>query len=335
MSAPGTLQELNGLFGNRGGLGMKIVIVGGGAIGRLFGAYLGQGGNEIVIVDVDPFVVDEMQNRGIGIMGHSGAHPDAVDFFPVSATTDAETITDCDLVLLTVKSFATKVAAQSVAHLVNEKCPILFIQTGLGNQVILKGLFPVDSILAGLTFMSGTAFGNSRVRHGRWGMTFLGELNGKITSRVEQVCQVFNGSGIETKWSHRIVGRLWAKVITYATLNTLTSVLRVPNGKLLEEEESIALVKDLLAEGEAVAMAHGVPPLGAELYDLFEEVCRESANNLSSMLQDILNERPTEIDAQSGAICRYAEMYNLEVPRHRAMVALVSLLERWRPGLNR
>lgn len=314
---------------------MRIVIVGGGAIGRLFGAYLGQGSNEVIIVDIDPLVVDEMQNRGIGVMGQNDALPDSVDFVPVTATVDAGTITHCDLILLTVKSFATKAAAQSVAHLVNEKCPILFIQTGLGNQGILRDLFPVDTILAGLTFMSGTAFGNSRVRHGRWGMTFIGELSGKITPRVEQVCQIFKDSGIETKWSHRIIGRLWAKVITYATLNTLTSILRVSNGKLLEEVESVSLVKDLLAEGEAVAMAHGVVPLGAELYDLFDEVCRESANNLSSMLQDILNERPTEIDAQSGAICRYAERYNIEVPRHRTMVALVSLMERWRPGLSR
>lgn len=314
---------------------MKIVIVGGGAIGRLFGAYLGQGGNDVFVVDTDPVVVDEMQASGIGVMGHNSLDPDAVSFIPVTAMTHAEAIESCDLVLLTVKSFATRAAAQSVAHLVTEDSPVLFVQTGLGNQAILRDLFPVDSILAGLTFMSGTAFGNSRVRHGRWGMTFLGELSGIITPRLKQICQVFNDCGIETKWSHRIIGRLWAKVITYATLNTLTSVLRVPNGKLLEEEESIALVKSLLAEGQAVAAAHGVAPLGAELYDLFEEVCTESANNLSSMLQDILNERPTEIEAQSGAICSYAEKYKLEVPLHRAMVSLVSLLERWRPGMNR
>lgn len=314
---------------------MRIVIVGGGAIGRLFGSYLGKEGNEVIVVDTDPAVVNEMQASGIGVMGHNGAHPDAVDFIPVTATTDAVTIARSDLILLTVKSFATKAAARSVAHLVTENCPILFIQTGLGNQAILRDLFPVDNILAGLTFMSGTAFGNSRVRHGRWGMTFIGELSGKITARVENISQVFNESGIETKWSHRIIGRLWAKVITYSTINTLSSILKVPNGKLLEEEESIALAKDLITEGEKVARAHGVVPLDAELYDLFVEVCKESTNNLSSMLQDILNERPTEIDAQSGAICRYAEKYNVDVPQHRTMVALITLLERWRPELNR
>lgn len=312
---------------------MKIVIVGGGAIGRLLGSYLGKGDNEVIIVDVDPVVVGEIEASGVGVMGHEGMQPDEVSFIPVKATTDPSTISACDLVLLTVKSFATRAAAESVAHLVSEKSPILFIQTGLGNQAILKDLFPVGNILAGITFMSGTAFGNSRVRQGRWGMTFIGELSGEISPRLEEICRVFNDCGILTKWSHRIIGRLWAKVITYATLNSLSSVLRIPNGKLLEEKESLDLVHSLLGEGEAVAKAHGVQPIEGELFDLFQEVCRESATNLSSMLQDILNEKPTEIEAQCGALCRYAEKYNIEVPRHQMMVSLVHLFERWRPGM--
>ncbi len=313
---------------------MNVVIVGGGAIGRLFGALLVSGGNQVTIVDKDPTVVSEIQANGIGLMGYNSEHPDDVTFFPVTAVSDASTISDCDLILLTVKSFATKAAAESVAHLVSSESSILFMQTGLGNQAILRALFPVEHILAGLTFMSGTTFGDCRVRHGRFGLTFIGALNGEITPQVEQISNVFNDSGIETKWSHRIIARLWAKVITYATLNTMTSVLRVPNGKLLEAEESITLAKELLMEGEAVAMAHGVDPFGDEFFELFEGVCQESANNLSSMLQDIINQRPTEIAAQSGAICDYAEKYGVEAPRHRTMVKLVGLLERWRPGMS-
>lgn len=313
---------------------MDVVIVGGGAIGRLFGALLKGGGNQVTIVDNDPAVVSEIQANGVGLMGYNSEYPDDVVFFPVNVVSDAADIAGCDLVLLTVKSFATKAAAESIAHLVSADSPILFMQTGLGNQAILRNLFPVERILAGLTFMSGTTFGDCRVRHGRYGLTFIGTLSGEITPQIKKITKVFNDSDIETKWSHRIIGRLWAKVITYATLNTMTCVLRVPNGKLLEAEDSIALAKELLTEGETVARARGVDPLGAELYELFENVCRESANNLSSMLQDIINQRPTEVGAQSGAICEYAEKYGIEAPRHSTMVRLVNLLERWRPGMS-
>ena len=314
---------------------MKIVIVGGGAIGRLMGASLAGGKNDVTIVDINQMVIEEIQEKGIGVMGRNADSPDSTEYVPVSAVSDTSLIKECDLVLLTVKSFATKAAAESVAHLVKEESPIIFMQTGLGNQFILRQMFPVKAILAGLTFISGTALGNSRVRQGRWGMTFIGELGavgeltGAVTPRLKKICQNFNDCGIDTKWSHKIIGRLWAKVITYSTLNTLTSVFKVPNGRLLENEESILLVKQLLAEGEAVAKARGVEPIVDDLYELFVEVVNESTNNLSSMLQDILNGRPTEIEAQSGAIAGYAEKFGIEVPRHQMMASILRLFEQW------
>ena len=246
---------------------MKIVIVGGGAIGRLMGASLAGGKNDVTIVDINPVVIEEIRQKGIGVMGGNADSPDSTEYVPVSAVSDTSLIKECDLVLLTVKSFATKAAAESVAHLVTPESPIVFMQTGLGNQFILRQMFPVTAILAGLTFISGTALGNSRVRQGHWGMTFIGELGevgeltGAVTPRLKKICQNFNDCGIDTKWSHKIIERLWAKVITYSTLNTLTSVFKVPNGRLLENEESILLVKQLLAEGEAVAKARGVEPI--------------------------------------------------------------------------
>lgn len=314
---------------------MKIVIVGGGAIGRLLGASFLKGKNDVTIVDTNPSVVSELQKTGIGVMGNRADSLDAVEFVPVAAVSDAGSIKECNLVLLTVKSFATRAAAESVAHLVTPTSPILFMQTGLGNQAILREMFPVQAILAGLTFMSGTALGSSRVRQGRMGLTFIGELGevgeltGTVTPRLKKICQTFNDSGIETKWSHKIIGRLWAKVITYSALNTLTSIFKVPNGRLLENDESILLVKQLLHEGETVAKARGVEPIVDDLYELFLDVVRESSNNLSSMLQDILNGRRTEIEAQSGAIARYAEKFGLEVPRHQMMASILRLFEQW------
>lgn len=316
---------------------MKIVIVGGGAIGRIFAASFVKGENDVIIVDSNQNVVRQMQKTGVGVIGYQDNNMDNAEFVPIKAVSNPSSIESCDLVLLTVKSFATQPAAKSVAHLVSSNSPILFMQTGLGNQAILREMFPVDAILAGLTFLSGTVLGHSIVRQGRWGMTFIGELGGvgeltgEITPRVKKICQAFQESGIDTKYSSRIIGRLWAKVITYATINTLSSVFKVPNGRLMQNKESIKLVRQLLQEGEFVAKARGVEPIMDDLFELFEEICRESTDNLSSMLQDILNGRKTEIEAQSGAIARYAKSYGIEVPRHEMMASILRLYEQWQP----
>ena len=313
---------------------MKIVIVGGGAIGRLFGSYLAQGENQVTLLDIDNEVIGAMRDHGIGVLRSEVDDPDAVTPIPVTAVSDARMVEGCDLVLLMVKSFATRGAAQSVAHLINADSPMLCIQTGLGNLELAQRAVAKEHIIAGFTFMSGTALGGAKVRHGRSGTTYIGEVDGSITDRVQKIANVFEASGIATQVVPDIIGRLWCKVIVFSAINPLSSILKVPNGCLTSKMESVTLMKRLLDEGKAVADAHGIDLVYRDLYELLFDACQQSANNLSSMLQDILNERGTEIDAQNGAICRYAEEHGVAVPTHRTMVELVKLLEKWRPGME-
>ncbi|WP_419175811.1 ketopantoate reductase family protein [Desulfosediminicola sp.] len=313
---------------------MRIVIVGGGAIGRLFGSYLARGENEVTLLDTDEQVIGAMRDQGIGVVASATDDPDEVTPVPVSAVTDGMLIKECDLVMLMVKSFDSRCATRSVAHLIDANCPLLSIQTGLGNIELMEKVVPKEHILAGFTFKSGTALGGAKVRYGREGKTYLGELNGKVTERVQKIANVFEQCGIETKISQRIIGRLWCKVIVFSAINPLSSLLKVPNGCLTSKMESITLMKRLVDEGRAVAEAYDIDLVYDDLNELLFEACQKSANNLSSMLQDILNDRPTEIDAQNGAICRFAARRGITVPTHETMVELVKLLEKWRPGME-
>lgn len=317
-----------------GGAFMKIVIVGGGAIGRLFGSYLARAENEVTLLDISSEVVGAMQHDGIGVVVDGEGDPDSVTAVPITAISDAKVITNSELVLLMVKSSSTRVAVESIAHLVNDDCPLLCVQTGLGNIETIEHVIARKHILAGITFMSGTALGGSKIRYGRSGKTYIGELDGSITERVQQIANTFEASGVTTQVVRRILGRLWCKVIVFSAINPISSILKVPNGCLTSKMESVTLMKRLLDEGKEVAEAHGVDLVYTDLYELLFDCCQKSASNLSSMLQDILNENPSEIDAQNGAICAYARKYNVDVPTHQTMVELVKLLEKWRPGME-
>ena len=313
---------------------MNIVIVGGGAIGRLFGSFLGKGGHEVSLIDTDQRVIGAMQGEGIGLMAQDEHDRDIVISVPVNALHNGSKVRNCDLVLLLVKSQATLAAARSVAHLVTDTCPIICIQTGLGNLEELKTVVDEQNILLGLTFMSGTALGGARVRQGGIGTTFIGELNGEFTPRLERIAKDFADCGIVTRMAHRILGRLWCKVIIYSAINPLSAILKVPNGCLTTRIESVTLMKALLEEGQQVAKARNIDLVCEDLYQLLFETCQGSANNLSSMLQDVLNERATEIDAQNGMICHYADEQGIPVPTQRTMLQLIKLLEQWKPGIE-
>ncbi len=313
---------------------MRIVIVGGGAIGRLFSSFLIRGGNEITLIDIDHHTLGAMRDKGIGLLDENEEHTDNAKSFPVQALFSTESISEADLVLLLVKSQATKAAVQDAAHLIGETCPLLCMQTGLGNLELAREIIPEKNILLGITYMSGTALSDARVRKGALATTYIGELDGSFSERLEVISQTFNRCGLETRMVKRIIARLWSKVIIYAAINPISAILQVPNGSLVSRTESIALMKRLLDEGLTVARAEKIELVHPDLYELLFEACEKSAGNLSSMLQDVLNEVATEIDAQNGAICRYAEMHSISVPTHRTMLELIKLLECWKPGLG-
>ncbi len=91
-------------------------------------------------------------------------------------------------------------------------------------------------------------------------------------------------------------------------------------------------MKRLLDEGRAVADAHGIDLVYTDLYELLFDACQRSSGDLSSMFQDILNNNLTEIDAQNGAICKYAAMYGIATPTHQTIFEMIKLQEKW--GMN-
>lgn len=306
---------------------MHVVIVGAGAMGRLFGGFLSHSGNEVTFVDPDLETVASINEKGLGIMALDAESPDQVFFSKAQAVSQGNLIDGCDLVLIAVKSYHTLTAIKGVAHLVSSSCPVLSLQTGLGNIETIEKIVPREHILGGYTFMAATALGPGVVRHGGVGTTYIGEMDGAISPRVEAIAKIFKESGLVTKIANRIEGRLWCKVIIFSAINPVSAILRVKNGELLENMESVTLMKRLIDEGKAVAEALAVDIVYHDLYELLFDTCKRTSDNLSSMLQDFLNGKKTEIDNQNGELCRYGRTVKVELPTHHTIIQIVKLLE--------
>ncbi len=172
------------------------------------------------------------------------------------------------------------------------------------------------------------------MRLGEIGKTYIGEVNGEVTERVQKIAELLEQSGVITQVVRRIVGRLWCKVIVFSAINPISALMKVPNGLLTTKMEAITLMKRLLDEGKMVADSHGVDLVYPDLYELLFDACTRSSASLSSMLQDVLNNNLTEVDAQNGMICTYASRYGLVVPTQQTMVEMIKLLEKWSPEVD-
>lgn len=169
--------------------------------------------------------------------------------------------------------------------------------------------------------------GPGHIRHAGSGITILGELDGKVSKRMEEIAALFNQAGLETEVTENVTGLLWDKLLVNVGINALTAILGVQNGKLVEIREAENLLEQAVEEGRKVAEARGVRLNHSDPVAHTKEVCRATAENRSSMLQDITNGRKTEIDMINGAIAREGRAVFVPTPVNELLTLLIKSKE--------
>jgi len=204
----------------------------------------------------------------------------------------------------------------------------LTLQNGLGNFELIGEIIGHENVLAGTTAHGATMLGPGRIRHAGQGKTLIGELQGQETPRIKMIRDSFNNAGIETEITDNVMGIIWDKLLVNVGINALTGITRLYNGQLLEYPEIEELLELAVIEGAEVAKAKGIDLKYTDPVAHAKEVCRATAKNRASMLQDILNKRKTEIDMINGAIVREGESLSIETPVNKVLLNLIKYFEK-------
>jgi 2-dehydropantoate 2-reductase len=298
---------------------MEILVVGPGAMGCLFAARLHIAGFKTILLDHNPVRAGKINEKGIMVEGVSGSYNAMV---PV--VTDLSGISP-DMVLVCVKSNKTRNAAENLKGL-PEKTLFATLQNGLGNVEILREILGRDRVISGVTSEGATSIDIGRIRHAGSGSTVFGPQKnfGKST---EELVSAFNKSGFSTTSSDNVDELIWSKLIVNTGINALTAITGLKNGRLPEYEGSLSIMKEAVAEAVAVSSAKKINLAFDDPFQKVLEVCRTTAGNISSMLQDVLNKRPTEVDYINGAICKEGEKERIPTPVNRILTDLVKTIQ--------
>lgn len=301
-------------------------------MGSLFGCTLAGAGYRVSLLCRRRTQAEAIAEQGLAIATPTGG----LRVFRPAAAYDPAQIGRADLVLVFCKSYDTRAAAASLPPLMHQGTIILTLQNGLGNVEALCEAVPREHVMAGVTHQGAYVSGPGRVDHAGSGETIVGEIDEpRDSQRAQLLAAALTAAGLPASASDNIKGVQWAKAIVNAAINPLTAILRVRNGKLLEIPEALALMQQVTAEGEAVACAAGVslPPGVSPLWAKAQETARQTAANRSSMLQDILHGRRTEIDSINGAIVREGAGLGVPAPVNLALTGIVRALDRMTCGL--
>lgn len=303
---------------------MKICMLGAGAMGGAIGGVLAEAGLDVYLLDKWKAHVDTINRQGLKIWEDNSERT-----VKVRATTDCREIGPVDLIVIMVKCFHTKEAIENARPIIGDKTTVLSLQNGLGSEDVISGILGKDRVLRGSTYVGGVLIGPGEVMIGRKGkLTYIGELDGDITERVNRIGKLLDQAGLKTIISDKIYGILWKKLLVNIAVGPLSAITRLPHGGMSKVTEVIECAAEAVTEAVAVAKANGVELSVSDP----KEIWHQATDGLpyehkASVLQDIEKGSKTEIDYINGVIVNLGEKYKIPTPVNKTLVAGVKGIE--------
>jgi len=270
--------------------------------------------------------------RRSGLQVHQlGSEPFAIK--PCRATDNPQEVGIVDIVLVCVKSWQVPEAAEAMHSLVGENTAVVPLQNGLDSVEMLRKALGPAVVCGGLCRVVGyvSSPGVIEVPSSSGGLSFGGLAEGLSDTLRRQLTQLkaaFQRAGVAAMLHEDTRPDMWAKFINICVLSGMGSVTRVPIGQLKDTPESWQLVEGALREGAAVAAASGVD-LGPGFVENSSVGIQNLASGITvSMQRDIMAGRPSELDAQVGAMVRVGAALNVPTPIFSNIYAMLLPMER-------
>jgi 2-dehydropantoate 2-reductase len=305
---------------------VSIAIMGAGAIGSATGGMLARAGHRVTLVGREPHI-REISNNGLHISGIWGEHT-VTDLRAVTSPPDEYQ----DIVFLTVKSYDTDTAARDALHIIGPDTIVVSMQNGIGNVETLAGIVGKARTVGAMAI-----FGAAVPEPGSVEVTVIasetlvGEIDGRPTSRAMDIARMLDDAGIPTKPSVNIMREIWHKALYNIALNPLSAIFQVTYGQIADNPDTRWLISEMMSEAFLVAEAAGVD-LGMDSPDEYLEILWNrklppTRDHRSSMLQDIVRGKRTEIDYINGKVVELGREYGIPTPYNNTIVKIVRTKE--------
>ncbi len=285
-------------------------------MGSLVGGVLSKD-NEVILIGRKQHI-EHIQKNGLTITGKTEmvANPEA------KVRLDGNE--DPDWVILATKSYDTEGAMERLGPF-HDHSVFLSLQNGLDNEEVISRY--AARVVGGVTSHGITMEGPGRIIHAGIGKTVVGDYK-NAGNDAPLLAEALTRAGLKTQVVGNIRREIWKKVIVNAGINPLTAITMQKNGFILENPNLTVTLETICEEAVAVANAHGMDISVDEAVKETKEVARLTAENKSSMLQDIERGRRTEIESICGAIARLGLEKGVPTPVNSSLMAVVKGLER-------
>lgn len=289
----------------------KIFVLGAGAIGSSYGALLSRK-NSVTLIGRKAHV-EAINKNGLTLSS------DVNDRFFVKAETTIQKISPETLILLTTKAYDAADTVRSIKPLLRKDTVILVLQNGLGIKDLVEEVVEREAkVVRGLVTSAAEFHEPGKISF------WQGETILESTQTSKKIALVLHESGLKTRILNDMHEELWKKLIVNCVTNPLTAILQIRNNEIIVDSLDEIRHK-IIQECIAVGRAEGIK------FEPNLEKCVERKiagyTNYSSMCQDIMKQKETEIDFLNGKIVELGRKHGILTPVNETVAGLIKFLE--------
>lgn len=308
-----------------GGILMKFLVVGAGAVGGYFGGRLLEKGADVT------FLVREGRRRNLqekGLVIHSDYGNATLSPKTIIAGEEVEFY---DVILLSTKAYHLDNAIDDIRPYVGENTMVIPLLNGMAHYNKLDEQFGKEKVIGGLCYIEATLDSEGAViQKGPLHMLVYGERSGQESERIIKLADALKGTKADFQLSSTIIEDLWHKYLFIATMSGITTLMRAPIGPICNHPSGMETIKQLTKEIIDVMNVAGAP-----IYNELETIQMEKIANLapemkSSMQRDMEKGLPVEADHLHGYLLEIAKTADLPVPVLESVYANLKIYERSR-----
>ena len=290
---------------------MRIAVFGTGGIGGYFGARLAQAGDEVVLIARGAHLA-AIQAHGLYVESPTG------DFqmTPSLVTNRPEAVGVVDVVLLGVKAWDVRTAAEAMRPMIGATTGVLTLQNGVEAPANVADVLGEEHVIVGGALVRSLLTGPGRLRHvgGAEPNLTLGEINNRASERVEHLRAALGKVNVTVNVPNNIHGWLWAKFIVAAAVGGVGAMVQVPTGIWRQIPEVRDMTERAARETLAVALARDVRPPEGIIDQLKAAIDAVPPGHMTSLHEDMLGGRPSELEYWTGAVVRLGREAGVPTP---------------------
>ena len=233
-----------------------------------------------------------------------------------------------DVVVVCCKATQCLAALNLWQKAINQDCQIVLLQNGMGQQELVAAKYPNNAIFAASTTEGAYKKSQQHIIYAGQGITQWGYFSGgKLTQgKSPSLTLDINTLNGEHKWHPNIEEVLFAKLAVNAVINPLTVKYDCKNGSLVSDSILKQELEALCEETQQLYTAMQWP-LAFDLTERVKSIATLTAENVSSMLQDIRAKRETEIEFINGYLINKAQLINYKLPKHQHIFKTIKSLQ--------